>query len=114
MKPSEEGSTGEEPGQNEISRRRDQLLGDARRAADGVRKPSGGEGASGSALAGLGMQFVITILLCIYAGRWLDGKVGTAPWLLIAGAVLGTAAGFFVMFRVLRSANADDRGGTSE
>ena len=58
------------------------------------------------------MQFVITILLCIYAGRWLDGKFGTAPWLLVAGAVLGTAAGFFVMFRVLRSANGDDRGGT--
>ena len=40
--------------------------------------------------AGLGFQFAATLLLFGAAGWWLDGKLGTDPWLLIAGIFLIT------------------------
>ena len=48
---------------------------------------------------GLGLEFAVTLLLFIFAGRYLDGKFGTNPWLLIAGAAVGFVAGFYLMFR---------------
>ena len=86
--------------EKEIARRRDELLENARRAVDGERK-----GASSSALMGLVVQFVITILICLYAGMWLDRKLGTAPWLLVLGVVVGASAGFFTMYHVLMAEN---------
>ena len=44
-------------------------------------------------------QLVATILLAALIGWWLDGKLGTAPWLLIAGALFGIAAGLFSFIR---------------
>ena len=40
----------------------------------------------------MGLQFVIVILICLYAGMWLDRKFGTAPWLLIVGVLVGATA----------------------
>ncbi|HKV52928.1 MAG TPA: AtpZ/AtpI family protein [Gemmatimonadaceae bacterium] len=79
-----------------------------------------GSGPSPGAFAGSGIQFVITILLFVYVGRWLDGKFGTSPWLLVLGAFVGAAAGFYSMYRALmaatkRSDSGDDsRGGGGE
>jgi F0F1-type ATP synthase assembly protein I len=89
----------------EVERKRDELLAAARRSVGDKDTASSGDGSSPSALAGLGLQFVIVILLCVYAGLWLDRKFGTAPWLVVAGAVLGAAIGFFVMYRVLMAEN---------
>ncbi len=62
----------------------------------------GSKGApSPAAFAGLGIQLVVSILLFVYAGRWLDEKLGTGPWLLVAGAFLGACAGFYAMYRSL-------------
>ena len=52
---------------------------------------------------GLGLQFVVATLLCLYAGMWLDAKLHTAPWLMLIGAIAGASAGFYSMFRVLMS-----------
>ena len=52
---------------------------------------------------GLGLQFVVAILLCLYAGMWLDTKFHTAPWCMLIGAIAGASAGFYSMFRVLMS-----------
>ena len=35
------------------------------------------------------------------AGWWLDKKLGTSPWLLVAGAVGGIGLGFYLFFKIL-------------
>lgn len=47
----------------------------------------------------LGLQLAITVVVCFFLGRWLDGIFGTAPWLMIAGLALGVAGGFISFFR---------------
>lgn len=54
-------------------------------------------------LAGLGVQFAVTVALCAAAGWWADGGLGTSPWLLIAGALIGAAAAFYQVCRTLVS-----------
>ncbi len=49
------------------------------------------------ALAGVGFEFIAAILVCGGIGWWLDGRFGTKPWLLIAGAGLGFAVGLWLM-----------------
>jgi ATP synthase protein I len=103
LNPSDEGATARE---KEIARRRDELLADARRnigATDSTHTSTG----SGAALAGVGLQFAIAILVGLFAGRWLDQKFGTAPWLLIAGLVVGATAGFYAMYKALKASDAD-------
>ena len=38
-------------------------------------------------LLGLGMTLAVTVLAGLGAGYWLDGRLGTRPWLLLAGAM---------------------------
>ena len=47
----------------------------------------------------MGVQFVVAILLFLFAGKWLDSKLGTSPWLLIAGVFLGASASMYSMYR---------------
>ena len=44
--------------------------------------------------AGVGLQFAGTFLVAGALGWWLDGKLGTSPWLLLVGIFLGAAGGF--------------------
>ncbi len=37
----------------------------------------------------LGLQFAASVGLMAWGGHWLDGRLGTHPWLLIGGAFLG-------------------------
>jgi F0F1-type ATP synthase assembly protein I len=68
----------------------------------------GGEGGpSPASFAGAGIGFVISILLFLYIGKWLDAKLGTAPWLLIAGVFVGAGAGFYSFYRRIMSASRD-------
>jgi F0F1-type ATP synthase assembly protein I len=68
----------------------------------------GGEGGpSPASFAGAGISFVISILLFLYIGRWLDAKLGTAPWLLIAGVFVGAGAGFYSFYRRIMAASRD-------
>ncbi len=50
-----------------------------------------------------GMQFAAGVLICLYAGEWLDRRLGTTPWLVIVGAFLGAAAGFLALYRKLNN-----------
>lgn len=47
----------------------------------------------------VGLTFVVSILLGLGLGWWLDKKLGTAPWLLLIGILLGIVAGFHNLFR---------------
>ncbi|HET7275915.1 MAG TPA: AtpZ/AtpI family protein [Longimicrobiaceae bacterium] len=60
---------------------------------------------SAAAFAGVGLQFAGSILLFLFAGRWLDERLGTEPWLLILGVFVGAAAGFYVLYRQLMRGN---------
>ena len=51
---------------------------------------------------GLGFEIVVPLLLGLFGGRWLDRKLDTEPWLLIAGAVLGMGAGFVNFLRAVQ------------
>ena len=49
-------------------------------------------------------MFLASIGLGIWVGYWLDGRLGTSPWLTLAGALAGMALGFYnVIVVVLRN-----------
>lgn len=49
--------------------------------------------------AGLGFTFAGTFLVLGAVGWWLDGKLGTAPWLMLFGIALGAVGGFYSMVK---------------
>lgn len=49
----------------------------------------------------LGIQLAASILVCVFAGYWLDGELGTRPAFVLGGALLGMAAGFYSFFRAI-------------
>lgn len=51
--------------------------------------------------AGAGIQFALTFLMFGLCGWWLDGRLGTGPWLMIAGILLGAAGAFYSLVRRL-------------
>ena len=63
-------------------------------------------GTSPSEFAGLGIQFVVAILGGLYAGQWLDRKLGSAPWFLLIGVFSGAGLGFYSMYHKLMKAQA--------
>jgi len=64
------------------------------------RKPgSDRAGLDNSSLAGMGVQFVVAILLFLFIGKWLDSRLGTSPWLLILGVFGGATASTVAMYR---------------
>jgi ATP synthase protein I len=50
--------------------------------------------------SGVGLTLVISSVLGLVAGIYLDRWLGTEPWLRLAGLLLGVAAGFVNLFRV--------------
>ena len=59
------------------------------------------ERSAAAKFAGIGLQFAITILLCLWLGNWLDRKFGTAPVFLYGGVFLGAGGAFYSMYRQL-------------
>jgi F0F1-type ATP synthase assembly protein I len=55
--------------------------------------PSGGE------FAGIGLQFGLTIVVFVFAGVWLDGRLHSSPWFTIGCTMAGAAGGFYSMYR---------------
>lgn len=52
---------------------------------------------------GIGLTFAVAILACLFLGRWLDGMLGTYPWLMIIGAALGLTLGFIHLITTLNA-----------
>ncbi len=47
----------------------------------------------------VGLELVVSILVGLFGGRWLDGKFGTDPILTFVGLGFGIATGFRFVYR---------------
>ena len=57
---------------------------------------------SAARFSSVGLELAFSILLGYLAGDWLDGWLGTGPWLTLVMIGVGTGAGFLSLFRALR------------
>lgn len=48
----------------------------------------------------VGSELGIATLIGLFGGSWLDGRLGTGPWLMILGLVLGGIAGIRSLMRL--------------
>lgn len=55
----------------------------------------------------LGLEFVLSVVLGLYGGRWLDQKFGTEGGFAVGGLVLGVVVGFRSIWRVAKQAERD-------
>lgn len=54
---------------------------------------------SGSEFAGVGLQMGATLGLSAWLGWWLDGRLGSSPWLTIVMVFVGASAAFYSIYR---------------
>jgi len=55
-----------------------------------------------ASLSGIGIAMVIAVFGCFFFGRWLDGQLGTDPYLTFLLLLIGIAAGFRNMYVLIR------------
>lgn len=54
------------------------------------------------AMAGIGTEFIVAVLLFGGLGWFLDGRWSTSPWLLLTGMAIGFAGGLYNMVKMAR------------
>ncbi len=59
-------------------------------------------------LSSIGLMLPSSIAVGLFLGYFLDRKLGTAPWLLLALTVLGIASGLLSLFRALKKYMKED------
>ena len=50
----------------------------------------------------IGAEMAITVTLGFYGGRLLDRHFGTDPWIMVAGILLGVAAGIWGIINIVK------------
>ena len=65
---------------------------------DGDQRPPKSRGARTAAAGG---QLVVIFLVGFLGGRWLDGRLHTAPWLTVTGILMGFGIGLLSAYRAL-------------
>jgi F0F1-type ATP synthase assembly protein I len=60
-------------------------------------------------MSGILSQLVGSVLVGIFAGRWLDRTWDTEPLFLIIGLLLGLAAGVYAMVRLIQHFFSGDK-----
>ena len=71
-------------------------------------EPSSKKSLSGADFAGVGIQFAFAILAFLFAGQWLDKRLGTNGLFTIAGVFVGGGAAFYNMYRKIAAAQRED------
>ena len=66
------------------------------------------QGMAGGELAGIGIQFAVVIVVFTFGGIWLDRRLGTSPWLLLACVFVGAGGGFYSIYRKAMDAQRRD------
>ncbi|RJP56853.1 MAG: AtpZ/AtpI family protein [Deltaproteobacteria bacterium] len=56
----------------------------------------------------IGLEMVISVVIGILFGWWLDRLFNTKPWLTIVFMLFGIAAGFRSLFKLLKDIKKDD------
>ena len=56
-------------------------------------------------MSSVGLEMGIAVILGLLFGRWLDGELGSDPWLMILFCLFGFAAGFKGIYRAMREAD---------
>ncbi|MBP6965006.1 MAG: AtpZ/AtpI family protein [Armatimonadetes bacterium] len=55
----------------------------------------------------VGIVIVVSVLIGLLLGRWLDRVFGTYPWLTLIFTFIGAAAGFIEMYRMVKGLSGD-------
>lgn len=59
----------------------------------------------------MGIQLALAVVVFFFLGRWLDGLWGTAPWMMLAGLLVGVVGGFMQFFRAVGRLGREGEGG---
>lgn len=62
-------------------------------------------------LVGSGIQLAAALVVFLFLGRWLDSKLGTEPWLMLTGAVVGAVGGLYNFIRTAIEVGNKENGG---
>jgi F0F1-type ATP synthase assembly protein I len=54
------------------------------------------------------MQLAAAVAFFFFVGRWLDGKLGTEPWLMLIGALIGVGGGLYRFIRTAMEAGGEE------
>jgi F0F1-type ATP synthase assembly protein I len=57
---------------------------------------------SGGSMATAGIELGLIFIVLALGGWWLDRKLGTSPWLLLLGCLIGIVGG---LYRLIRNAS---------
>ncbi len=63
--------------------------------------------ANWGAYLSLGLEIAVGVVLGVFVGRWLDRKFHWDPWATVIGAMLGLAAGMYLLIREAIRMNKD-------
>lgn len=80
------------------------------RPRDGLRRALGDDFARYS---GLGLQLGVIVTLFSLGGNWLDQRLGTRPWFLLVGVLLGFVGGTISVVSRVPGSSGRARGGPS-
>jgi len=56
-------------------------------------------------LSSVGIEMGVSVVLGLVFGRWLDGKLGTEPWMMFVFLIFGCAAGGKAVWRAVKKAD---------
>lgn len=59
-------------------------------------------------LSSIGLLVLVSTLIGLGLGNWLDGKLGTAPWLAFFLTLFGLAAGLYEAVKLLIKVTRED------
>ena len=57
----------------------------------------------------IGIAMVLAIFGCLFVGNWLDGKLGTRPYLTLSCLLLGIVAGFRNLYVLIKRMFKDEQ-----
>ena len=55
----------------------------------------------------MGMELGLSVVVGFLIGSWLDGWLGTEPWLLLIFGAAGIIAGYRSIFRILKKVHSE-------
>ena len=57
----------------------------------------------------MGLELGLSVVVGFLIGSWLDGWLGTDPWLLLVFGTAGIVAGYRSIFRLVKRVRSDEQ-----